>query len=179
MLRNVGVPAARRGGVARTQAAFTLIEVIIAVAVLSIIAVPTSLLLLSLLTGTQQVDDTAQQTAAAQRITSAWVRDVQSVDPTGVNDGPIGTSLCPAVAGDTSYNEANEHILVQFAWDKSSGVSAAATTTTSTTTTTGGPTTTAGLPTSGVKRAVWLLRGSASGSGRDMELVRRSCIGGV
>ncbi len=150
----------------RSAEGFTLVELLVGIAVLSLIMGGIAATLAFMLRSQTEVTDQIGRGNDQKAIGKAWTKDVQSVDYTGVNDGPFD-SICPPPT--TDYDPALESYLVSFTWDKQSSLPTNASTSTSTTTTT-----TTSPSTRTVKRAVWLVKAKAGGNGRDLQLVRRS-----
>lgn len=113
----------------RSQGGFTLLELLIAIAVMALIAAPITLMFT---TSMGSADRSLAQTSGmsdADRIAAAWTRDVQSVDVAGVNVGNC--------ASNTGSPGVNETPLISFSWDMQAGSSVANKTATWVTTGTG------------------------------------------
>lgn len=139
----------------QSDKAFTLLEIVISLAVLAIILVPLTMSFMASFQRTTEVGNRISATADAQRIAAAWTKDVQNVDPAGVRQGEAG---CLPDPGGPSEVEVP---LITFEWD--------------TQTSTGTITSTSGSPTTSVnvvpKKATW----SIVGTGSQMRIMRRYC----
>ena len=104
-----------RAALRRQEGGFTLIELVVALAVLAIIIVPLTAAFITTLQQTNAVDQRLSQSADAQRIGSAWTKDVRSVDTNGYDTA--GTCQDP-----TGSSPA-ETLLTSFEWgsDPTSG----------------------------------------------------------
>jgi len=138
-----------------TTKGFTLLEVVVSLAVLAIIMTPLAAAFINSIRETNDVRSKVGATADAQRISSWWTMDVHNVDPNGVAPG---ASTCPAPPGSTA--PATERALITFNWD---GASSATELDSS------------GNPVVTPKSASWVIEGS----GPNSELVRRYCEGDV
>ncbi|MCB0977558.1 MAG: fibronectin type III domain-containing protein [Acidimicrobiales bacterium] len=155
MLRiNTRSPRRRNG--ARGSEGFTLLEIIVAVAVLAIIVVPLTMAFVGIFTNTQSATEALNRNNDAQRIAAAWTADVQSVLPGGVN--PADTDCVPPLAG-----TAPESALITFHWTTTANTQA---TTSTTNVGTGGEVD---------MIASWV----AVGTGRSTSLWRRECVNGT
>ena len=93
---------------------FTLIEVITAIVLLGIIMVPLTAAFIQGIRRSTDVEQRLTRSANQERITSWWTKDVNNVDPQGVND-PDAT--CP----DPTSIPGTETALVSFSWDTQTG----------------------------------------------------------
>lgn len=103
----------------RDQRGVTLMEMLLVVALLGILVVPLGFTFITMMKGSSESNDRFNRSGEAQRIGEVWTRDVQSVEPTGVN-----AAVCQSI--DNSNNTANETTRVSFTWDsgaQSQGVS--------------------------------------------------------
>ena len=73
---------------ARTQRGVTLIEVLIVMVLTGIIVVPLAGTFYTMVTSSNETNQRLVDNAAVQRITEAWTKDVQSVDPSGYYNPP-------------------------------------------------------------------------------------------
>jgi prepilin-type N-terminal cleavage/methylation domain-containing protein len=73
---------------ARTQRGVTLIEVLIVMILTGIIVVPLAGTFYTMVTSSNETNQRLVDNAAVQRITEAWTKDVQSVDPSGYYNPP-------------------------------------------------------------------------------------------
>ncbi|MBX3313992.1 MAG: fibronectin type III domain-containing protein [Actinobacteria bacterium] len=88
---------------------FTLVEIVVALAILAIILTPLTMAFITMLQRQRDVNDQLSRSADAQRIGAAWTKDVQSVDKDGINV----TGTCGSALGAS----ATETQLVTFSWD--------------------------------------------------------------
>lgn len=110
VLRQNGPRPRRRG-----SDGFTLIEVMLAILILSAILVPLSMAIMSSFRALFASDERGLSTVDSQRISYAWTRDVHNVDSDGVN-------APGAVCLGASASSAVEQNLVSFSWDTASTV---------------------------------------------------------
>ncbi|MFN8017442.1 MAG: fibronectin type III domain-containing protein [Acidimicrobiales bacterium] len=135
---------------------FTLLELLVSLAVLAIIMTPLVAAFIDSIKQTNDVQTKVGASADAQRIASFWTADVQNVDPNGYT--PLGSGSsgeCPAPFG--SAPTVIEQTLATFEWDTaSSAVDYDASNNL------------------GVhpKKATWVVEGQ----GPNAELVRRYCV---
>ena len=111
---------------ARTQQGMTLIEIMLVVALLGLIAVPLGMVFLTVVRSNSSAEDRFSRSGEAQRIGEAWTRDVQSVEPGGVN-GPGPNDHCVSTDQSPSYSDADELRRVSFNWDFSAQAEGAST----------------------------------------------------
>ena len=98
---------ARRGRIARRgEGGFSLPEVLVGVAILGIILGPLVAFFVTSVRSTREAEDRIDLSADAQRLGNAWTRDVQMVEPGGVN-----VPQCPPA------EDENSTTLVTFGWD--------------------------------------------------------------
>lgn len=112
----------RRSSVTREQSGATLIELMLVVAVLGVIMVPLGLVFTTMMRSSSAADDRFDRSGEAQRIGEAWTRDVQSVEPGGVNAQPDRDPLgpqehCGTTDQSPSYSDTDELRRVTFNWD--------------------------------------------------------------
>lgn len=106
-------PATRHAGQSqpRRERGFTLLEVVVAMAVLSAIIVPLTASLIQVIRETRSTSSRLDQSNDHQRITSAWTKDVLSLDLTGLKQsGPC----YGAVTGGSGTD------ILTFQWDQAS-----------------------------------------------------------
>ncbi|MEZ5321707.1 MAG: fibronectin type III domain-containing protein [Microthrixaceae bacterium] len=163
----------------RNQGGFTLLELLVACVVMSMIAGAVAYAYVVTVGSSRTATRFLEGMNGAQRIGSAWTKDVQSVDYDGVStdarkeidasgnevDAPYPPCVNLESAGPS------ETTLVSFTWGGNPSSLDAATA--STTTTTVAPTTTAVPGT--LRTATWAVRGT----GQDMQIVRHYCENGV
>lgn len=94
----------------RNDAAFTLLEVVVALALLAILLVPLTASFITAIRETSRVDQRLSQSADAQRIAAAWTKDVHTVASDGYNTP--GSCVDP-----TGVSPPGEYTLVSFEWD--------------------------------------------------------------
>jgi prepilin-type N-terminal cleavage/methylation domain-containing protein len=98
------------------EGGFSLLEMIVAIAVLSVIMTPLSIAFITMLQRSAAVENQLSRSSDAQRIGAAWTEDVQNVDVGGVNAG----GECPSRSGGSAV----EAHIVTFSWDRSTTTSA-------------------------------------------------------
>lgn len=104
-------PQRRPGSLPRRgERGFTLAEIIISLAVLGIIMGPLAMSFITGLRNTQEAERLLGESRSAQQIASLWTRDVQNVEPGGVNTQPP----CPST--DPADPAVPEEFLVNFSW---------------------------------------------------------------
>jgi prepilin-type N-terminal cleavage/methylation domain-containing protein len=130
---------------------FTLLEVLVSLAVLGIIMTPLAMSFITALKQSDELQRNVGASADAQRIAAAWTQDVQNVDENGVT---YDSSQCSD--GKLDQPGSGVYPLVSFQWD-----------TLPSTVDPGAPVV--------AKSSLWALRGS----GTDSELVRYYCENGV
>lgn len=135
---------------------FTLIEIIVAIAVLAIIIVPLTMAFIGVFTNTQTAREALDRNNDAQRIAAAWTSDVQSVLPGGVN--PEGAECIPPQVG-----TAPESSLITFQW----------------TTTVDGETTSTSTGGSSTTQVTMVATWVAVGTDTNTSLWRRECMNGT
>ena len=69
----------------RNQSGMTLLELLIAMFMTVLLLSPIAAFFFTSLNASQRVDERFKASAEAQRVAAAWTKDVQSVDPGGVN----------------------------------------------------------------------------------------------
>lgn len=100
------------------QRGFTLLEVMVAIVILALI---TGALAGAFVTGvgsSVKTDEVLNRSVDAERIGHAWTRDVQNVDPDGVN------ALGAGCGSRTAPGSQVERLIVSFSWDTASSVGA-------------------------------------------------------
>lgn len=129
----------------RSQSGMSLIEILVGIVVMVVIVVPLSAAFVSMLRSSGAAQERFDRSGEIQKINEAWTRDVQSVDPRGVNT-PAGQH-CGINSATPPPDELHR---VTFSYNESPNA------------------------TGGARRVTWLLKGS----GTDVSLIRRECIGG-
>lgn len=126
------------------QSGMSLMEVLIGIVVMVLLVAPLSAAFFSMLRSSSDAQERFNRSGEIQKINEAWTRDVQSVDPRGVNT-PSGEhcGMDPNSPGDELHR-------VTFSYNTSPDASG------------------------GARRVTWLLKGT----GTDVSLIRRECIGG-
>lgn len=99
------------------QRGVTIIEALIVIAVTGIIMAPLAGVMINGLDNSARTHERLIDNGEAQRIAEAWTKDVQSVDPTGVDQAPV-TAGCSDLSA-TSPPASVE--LVSFNWDLDAG----------------------------------------------------------
>ncbi|MFV0318561.1 MAG: fibronectin type III domain-containing protein [Microthrixaceae bacterium] len=102
-----------RSGSGRGQHGIALLEVVLAVALAALIIVPLAMVFTSVWTNGAGAQQRFKRSGDAQRIGEAWTRDVQSVDPEGVNEPAGDAGRCI----NTSVDDTDELERVSFNWD--------------------------------------------------------------
>lgn len=99
------------------QRGVTLIELLLVIAITGIIMAPLAAVMINGLDNSARTHERLIDNGAAQRIAEAWTKDVQSVDPTGVDMAPVqgGCSDLTATSPPASLE------LVSFNWDLDAG----------------------------------------------------------
>ena len=69
----------------RSQSGMSLIEILVGIVVMVVIVVPLSAAFVSMLRSSGAAQERFDRSGEIQKINEAWTRDVQSVDPRGVN----------------------------------------------------------------------------------------------
>lgn len=90
------------------ESGFTLIEIVVSIAILGFIIGPLAVSFISGVRATRASEDMLNRSRAARQIASFWTRDVHNVEPGGVNS----QSTCPSKDGEAGIEE---H-LVTFSW---------------------------------------------------------------
>lgn len=134
---------------AQSDKGFTLLEIIVSLAVMGIILVPLTASFIDSIRQANEVEKKVGSASDAQRIASWWTKDVHSVEPTGVTDA----ELCRSSSGNTS---ATDVPLISFRWDSAPS---------------SGSTDASGNLTITAKSATWVI----IGQGPRAQLVRRYC----
>ena len=101
----------------RDDGGFSLMEMIVAIAVLAVIITPLTVALVMMLQRTQAVDDQLSRSGDAQKIGAAWTSDVQNVEVNGINTA----GECPS----SSPTGGAEVHLVTFSWGRAASAGAA------------------------------------------------------
>ncbi|MFV0315920.1 MAG: type II secretion system protein, partial [Microthrixaceae bacterium] len=107
-------------GLRRTaeQRGVTLIEAMIVIAITGLIMGPLAAAMISGLTSSSDSHERLIDNGAAQKIEEAWTKDVQSVDPQGVDEGSVAACVDPASVSPTAPPELAR---VSFNWDLNAG----------------------------------------------------------
>jgi prepilin-type N-terminal cleavage/methylation domain-containing protein len=101
----------------RGERGFTLAEIVISLAVLGIIMGPLAMSFISGLRTTKEAERLLGESQSAQQIASLWTRDVQNVEPGGVNS----QLACPST--NPSDPPIPEEFLVNFSWGTAASAS--------------------------------------------------------
>lgn len=97
-------------GIGRGQSGVTLVELLIVVSLMAIVSGALAAGFVSIIRGSAKADEALTRSGEAQRIGEAWTRDVQSVEPEGVN-----SAVCESM--DPANSTSNETFRVSFSWD--------------------------------------------------------------